>query len=225
MTKYTLIRSKRKTLAVHITGDARVEVRAPLKLSQKEIESFLAAKSEWIAKTVTRISEQAEKRSSFKLGQGDKILYRGKEYPIDTIGKRRVGFDGESFFLPQSLSQEEMKAAAIKLYRELARSFLTQRTMYFSALMRLSPSQIGISSAKTRWGSCNTRGRINYSWRLILAPDEVIDYVVVHELSHLLQMNHSPRFWKTVEGVLPDYRSRKNGLADLQHRLSAEDWD
>jgi len=104
----------------------------------------------------------------------------------------------------------------IKHYKTLAKAHIPKRVALFAAQMGVAPTAVKITSAMKRWGSCSSRGSINFSWRLILADDAVIDYVVVHELAHLTEMNHSERFWAIVEAVLPDYRERKRKLNELQ---------
>lgn len=225
MIEYRLIRSKRKTLAVHITKEAEVEVRAPLKLPIREIEQFLQSSNRWLTDTLAKSTAQAEKRAAFTLSNNSVILYRGVEYPVSIIKTDQIKFDGERFFLPEKLSQSEMMAGLVKLYKELARRVLTTKTLHFSKIMSLSHAGVSITSAKARWGSCNAKGMINYSWRLILAPDSAIDYVVVHELAHLQEMNHSKRFWRVVASVIPDYSKSKEELVALQLRLSEESWD
>jgi len=91
--------------------------------------------------------------------------------------------------------------------------------------MGLSPNSLKINSAKTRWGSCSSKANLNFSWMLMMADDEVIDYIVVHELAHLRQMNHSPQFWEIVEKYIPDYKERKKRLKLLQLKLNEEDWE
>lgn len=97
-------------------------------------------------------------------------------------------------------------------YRERARRVLTDKTEYYKRLVGVDYGKIRIGDQKTRWGSCSSRGTISYSWRLILMPEEIQDYVVVHELCHRLEMNHSERFWKLVGGILPDYAGRRAWL-------------
>ena len=104
-------------------------------------------------------------------------------------------------------SREEEKS-----YREKARAVLTDKTAYYGRLIGVTYNRIRIADQKTRWGSCSSRGTISYNWHLILLPKNIFDYVVVHELCHLLEMNHSPRFWSQVEKILPDYRERRNWL-------------
>ena len=134
---------------------------------------------------------------------------------------KQIGFDSESFFMPPDLPPEHIKAACIQIYRLLAKRDLTERVRHFAKLMGVSPTAVKISGAKTRWGSCSSKKSINFSWRLVMAWGDVIDYVVVHELAHLVEMNHSPKFWKVVESTLPDYQERKAKLKLLQKRLSS----
>lgn len=96
--------------------------------------------------------------------------------------------------------------------RELARHVLAQKTELYASLMQVTYERICIRDQKTRWGSCSGKGSLNFNWRLILGPEEVLDYVVVHELAHRKEMNHSPAFWKIVESVLPDYKRRRQWL-------------
>lgn len=223
MINYTLTRSKRKTTALYVR-DGVVEVRAPFKIPKRDIDLFVASKEDWIRKKMAAFATQAALREHFRLDYNDSIMYRGKPYPVVKRNGTRSGFDGEHFFLPPDLTSESIKAACVQLYRLLAKRDLTQRTSHYAKRMSVMPVAVKINGAKTRWGSCSARKSINFSWRLIMADDEVVDYVVVHELAHLSEMNHSARFWAIVEGVLPDFRERRSRLRLLQQRLASEDW-
>ena len=109
--------------------------------------------------------------------------------------------------------------------RMLAKHELTKKTLDFAKRMGVAPSSIKINGAVARWGSCSAKKSINFSWRLVMADDDVIDYVVVHELAHLTEMNHSKTFWAIVEDILPDYKERQSRLRELQKRLAGEDWE
>jgi len=170
--EYTLIRSKRKTIAIYVRGG--VEVRAPLRTPKSEIDRFVASKATWIEKKLAEYAERSEQC-------------------------------------------ERLDAESIEKYRKLAKRDLTGRALRFAKLMSVTPAAIKINGAKTRWGSCSAKKNINFSWRLIMTGDDVIDYVVVHELAHLTEMNHSKRFWAIVEGVLPDYRERRARLNEYKH--------
>ena len=100
--------------------------------------------------------------------------------------------------------------------RKLAQEILPGKVAHYAGLMGVAPAQVKISGAQKRWGSCSSKGSLNFSWRLMLAGDDAVDYVVVHELAHLLEMNHSPRFWAIVARALPDYKIRQKKLKEIQ---------
>lgn len=164
-----LERSKRKALAIGITQEGALKVKAPFPLSDTEIIRFVKQKSFWIYKQVKKVEEN----------RANMVTY----------------------------SRQEERS-----YREKARAILTDKTEYYGRLIGVTYNRIRIADQKTRWGSCSSRGTISYNWHLILLPENILDYVVVHELCHLLEMNHSPRFWSQVEKILPDYRERRNWL-------------
>ncbi|MCL2438701.1 MAG: M48 family metallopeptidase [Coriobacteriia bacterium] len=225
---YTLIRSKRKTLAIYVR-DGEVEVRAPQRASLGQIESFLASKEAWIVRKVAESAQRVKQRDSFRLDYDDAVLYRGRHYPItaheDEGEGEPVGFDGVHFFVPAGLDSDGIKQTCVQAYHPLAHDYLTNRTLDIARQMNIMPAAIKISNAKRQWGSCNSKGVLRFSWRLIMAGDEVIDYVIVHELAHLLQMNHSPHFWSIVQRELPDYKARQKRLRQLQEQLATQNWD
>jgi len=222
MTEYSLIRSKRKTLGLYIRGGV-LEVRAPIKMPKREIEKFIASKEKWIADKLAYSQEQVRSREKFQLDYGDSVFYLGNEYPVVSKVGNRVGFEN-GFYMPPDLSSDEIKSACVQVYRMLAKRDITNRVIEFSKQMAVAPTAVKINSAKTRWGSCSSRKSLNFSWRLIMADSDVVDYVVVHELAHLMEMNHSQKFWTIVENALPDYRQRKQRLRELNRRLAKEDW-
>ena len=108
----------------------------------------------------------------------------------------------------------EQNPALEAQYRKEARRRITERAAYFAEKMGVDYGRIAIKAAKTRWGSCSARGNLNFHWKLILMPPAILDYVVVHELAHRIEMNHSPRFWTQVERILPDYRERRRWIKE-----------
>ncbi|MCL2034361.1 MAG: M48 family metallopeptidase [Oscillospiraceae bacterium] len=221
---YSLTRSKRKTVGIYIRCGG-VEVRAPLKYPRSEIDKFVSSKEKWIRDNLAKSQFQAEKKSAFTLNYGDMALYRGGCYPIEARAKNRIGFDDTVFYLPQNLQPEQIKTAIVQIYRMLAKRDLSSKVLEYAKLMGVTPAAVKINGAKTRWGSCSTHKSINFSWRLIMADDDVIDYVAVHELAHITEMNHSQKFWAIVEQILPDYKERRAKLKELQRRLAVEDWE
>ncbi|MCL2054684.1 MAG: M48 family metallopeptidase [Oscillospiraceae bacterium] len=222
MVDYLLIRSNRKTIGIYIK-DGGVEVRAPFRASKAEIERFICLKEKWIKVNLERSVLLKEAKGRFEPDYGGRLLYRGKEYPIVAKGGKRAGFeetdvDNMHFYVPAGLNSEQVKAACIRTYKALAKRVLIDKTMAYAKRMNVTPCAVKINSAKGRWGSCSSVGctgglkNINYSWRLITVDDFAMDYVIVHELAHITQMNHSTGFWELVESVLPDYKERKARL-------------
>ncbi len=224
MITYTLTRSKRKTLALYVRN-GKVEVRAPLKIPKADIDKFVASKEKWIADKLAESTERREQRDAFCLNYGDTIMYLGKMYPIAAKQGGRVGFDGERFYMPPDLNHDQIKYTCTRLYRMLAKHDLTNKVLDFAKRMNVQPIAVKVNGAKSRWGSCSGKKSLNFSWRLIMAENDVVDYVVVHELAHITEMNHSERFWAIVEGVLPGYQERRQRLKVLQDKLNAEDWE
>ncbi|MCL2404061.1 MAG: M48 family metallopeptidase, partial [Defluviitaleaceae bacterium] len=168
---------------------------------------------------------QATLKDGFVVDYGSQISWRGKIYPIAMRNGNKAGFDGAEFYMPQGLDTGQIKTTCVHIYKRLALIYFTERVGYYSKKMGVVPSAIKVNSAKTRWGSCSSKKSINFSWRLAMADDDVIDYVIVHELAHLTEMNHSSRFWAVVAGVLPDYNSRQTRLKALCERLVNQNWD
>ena len=222
--KYTLIRSRRKTVALYVRAGL-IEVRAPLKMPKSTIDRFVASKEDWVTERLNILETQQRRRDDFTVDYGDEILYRGKRYPVTKQDVKRAGFDGERFCIPPNLSAEQVKHACVQVYRALAAQHIKVRAYEFAETMSVSPSAVKINKARSRWGSCSAKKSINFSWYLIMADDDLIDCIIVHELAHLIEMNHSARFWAIVESVLPDYKNSKARLKVLQNRLSGENWE
>jgi len=224
MIEYNLTRSRRKTIAIHIR-DGYVDVRAPLHSPKRDIDTFVLSKESWIHKNLLKMAARARHRDDFVVGYGSMISWRGKIYPITPRKGNRAGFDGTGFYMPPGLTPVQVKATCVQIYKRLALTYFTGRVEYYAHKMGVTPASVKVNSAKTRWGSCSAKRNINFSWRLALAEDDVIDYVVVHELAHLIEMNHSPRFWAIVAGIMPDYARCNARLKVLNERLTRENWD
>ena len=222
---YKLTRAKRKTLSIYVRPDETVEVKAPFFVTEKKINAFVSEKEAWILEHLEQIKQHNVQKKAFFVDYGQCVLLRGQEYPITAAKTNRVRFDGQFVCIPESLAGEEIKKAVIILYRKYAAEHLKERTMHYARLMDVAPQKVSVTSAKTRWGSCASTGRINFSWRLIQADDSAIDYVVVHELAHLKEHNHSAKFWGEVAKVIPDYKHQKEKLKQLQVRLNHENWE
>lgn len=218
MIKYTLKRSRRKTLAAYVLADGTVEVRAPLYLPKSEIDKFILERENTLKNHIASMLERNEKKSGFSLETGSLILFLGEEYEI-LRGEKTEIKDGAFF-----VTEGSVKNQVVALYRLAAERIINERVMYLSQITGLTPQSVKINSAKTRWGSCSAKGALNFSWFLIMASPKAVDYVVIHELSHLKHMNHSAAFWREVAKYEPEYEQRRRELKELSARLQNEIW-
>ena len=173
---FSIVHSRRKTMAVQVTRDGRVVVRCPMRVSDQAAMAFAESHEEWIEKHYREVKERLEHQVSYTQKQ-------------------------------------------VKEFRRMAAETLGERTAYWAGKMGVTYGRITIREQVTRWGSCSSKGNLNYNWKLILVPMELLDYVVVHELAHRREMNHSKQFWKIVEKELPDYRQRRKALKSYEDQI------
>jgi len=196
-----IVRSKRRTVAIEVTREARLIVRAPLRTSSEDIDRFVEKKRIWILKK----QEEAQQR-----------LGRYKLKVVDD-GMATLSFDNS--FLLSHAHLEDARELFINWYRDQSYDRIGERLKHYSSVTGIHFNKFRITGAKKRWGSCNTKANIFFSWRLIMTPLPVIDYVVVHELVHIEEKSHSKVFWNRVGSILPDYRERRRWLKDNGHLL------
>ena len=223
--EYNLKLSDRKTLSLCISKDGMLEVRAPKNLPKSTITDFILRKKEWILKNTEKMKARNIKKSEFSLNVGDFLMYKGCEYEILPVNKKTLSFDYKNFYMPGDVDFKALKPALIKLYKGLAKEEIFKKVEYYSKIMNLKCTKVKINSAKTRWGSCSGQNSLNFSWKLILADEDTINYVVVHELAHTKEHNHSSKFWEIVAMVFPDYKKYRESLRLLQNKLVSENWD
>lgn len=222
---YKVIRSRRKTAAIYIREDGSVEVRCPLNYSAAKIERFVGDNLDKLETLSAKRAAESQKRKTFKITGQDSLRLMGKEYPLIKTGGNKASFDGKAFYLPVKLGEEEAKLALVKLYKSLAKEIIGRKVEHFSKIMDLVPGRISVNGAKSRWGSCGANGSLNFSWRLIRANEECLDYVIIHELAHIKHRDHSPYFWNLVATYCPGYKRAKALLFEEQERLACENWD
>jgi len=211
-----LVRSRRKTVAILIERDGQLTVRAPLRLPTARIQEFVESHFDWITKTRARL-RAASPPPAKRYAEGETFLYLGKAYPLILVPAHRpaLTFDGAAFRL--ATSSLPRAAEVFELwYKQQARQFLTGRVQALAGKHAFRYQKIRISSARTRWGSCSSRGTLSFTYRLVMAPEDVVDYVVMHELVHTRVRNHSKTFWNKVAELMPNYKVRlawlkKNG--------------
>jgi hypothetical protein len=214
-----LIRSRRRSIELIVTEDARLVVRAPLRTPQGFIEELLDKKRGWIIRKMIEAGNRAVlKPRQFR--DGETLLYLGQHYRMQTTDSAGiyVQFLDGIFHVPKQTVPYAARFMKI-WYKKETLNLVRQRCLYFSDIFGFAPKSVSISNAEKRWGSCGPGGTLNFSWRLSMAPPEIIDYLVVHEMAHVMHPNHSKLFWATVETILPDYRSNRKWLKQNGHLL------
>lgn len=210
---YRLIRSARKTVSIAVMNRGELVVRAPLKMSIQRIDAIIDSKTDWIVAKQKEMIAKSNSEDTFLENSKEKALYLGRFYDITVVENYKYAFhfDSERFFIDSEYDKYR-KQLFEKWIRRKGKSYLKQRLEHFSVITGYNFAKMGLTGASKRWGSCSTSGNINFSWRLMYAPPEVIDYVVVHELAHLKEANHSSNFWALVRGILPDFKKHKSWL-------------
>ncbi len=222
--EYVLRRSRRKTISVAIKDDAEIVVGAPLWVEVSRVKQFLKEKSSWILRKQAEFSQKNDFLKKRAFDHGANFLFLGDKYPLtitENGHKAEIIFSqsGWQLQLSQGLDQksreETIKEILIDWYRVQAKEVFGGRVFHFARMLKVEPQEIVVRTQKRLWGSCHHHSRkIHLNWQLVLSPLEVIDYVVVHELCHLLVPNHSQRFWGKVEAILPDFKKRKAWLRE-----------
>lgn len=204
-----IIRSNRKTLAVCISPFGEVTVRAPKTCDTARIFAFLEAKEKWILRQKAKTAGAGMRLPPENL-HGFTFLLLGRDCRILLHGGRDIRFDRDtgSLYLPERNARARLQ----KWLKENALRIFTEATENAAKRMGVSYKSVRVTSAKTRWGSCSGENAVRYSFRLLYAPKEVIEYVVVHELAHTKQKNHSPKFWREVEKFDPAWRQKRAWL-------------
>ena len=214
-----IIRSKRRTIALEVARDARLIVRAPYRTPLHFIEKVVFKKRFWIKEKQEIVRDRRKKVIPKEFISGEGFLYLGNMYKLEFIDDLDMPIVFNNGFKIARKNYDIAKEILIAWYKAQAYQKISERVNWHSSLSGLKYNKIKISDAQKRWGSCSAKGNLNFSWRLIMAPLRVIDYVVVHELAHLEEKNHSKRFWNKIKIMLPDYEQYRDWLKENRYLL------
>jgi len=215
-----IIRSKRRTLGLHISSDARLIIRAPERLSLETIRKIVARKHVWIQRKQQEIHRNAALRPVKKFNEGEQFLFQGQWCTLRYTDPPSpvFEFNNNEFLLARQYAAQARSLLA-GWYQRQAAAVIPQRVDYYSRRAGIRYARITVNNAKTRWGSCGHQATLNFSWRLVMCPPAVLDYVVAHELAHVEVRNHSSQFWECVSRLFPDYYSCRLWLKHNTHLL------
>lgn len=202
---------------------SRVILTLPRLISLDQGKQFLKSKQGWVENQWKKAQEQASKKKLRRYELGESFYYLGEEITLalcphssPACRHRICSVQGSELLLcfGSKLQEEQIKMLVERFYRQKASEIIHDRLEHFNTHYGLAYQKVSFRNQKTRWGSCSPQGNLNFNWRLVLAPIEVLDYVVVHELCHLIHMNHSAQFWSVVAQTLPDHPSRRKWLKE-----------
>ena len=218
--EFEVVRSRRRTLAIAVESSASVVVRAPMTLPAQKILEIVEQKADWINNKLAFWQKAQEEKLQRESGQRKSLLYLGQYYSLQLevipgLKKDSVRLETEKIVVQTGDAKpERIEKALNKWYRERAQELITQRVLYYGRFFDGKPSTVQIKEQKKRWGSCTYDNKLLFNWRCIMARPQALDYVVVHEMSHMVQKNHSPAFWQIVETILPEYKLEKKWLKE-----------
>jgi len=206
-----IIRSRRRTIALEVTPRATIIVRAPQRVPASYIEAMIREKRAWIIKKITEMKQRPQ-AAAHTYEEGEIFWFLGRAYPLHIADDTSGAITRTDKLVVPRMPEPDIRNAIRRWYVAEAHTEIHARCMYYAMMTGYSPASLRISDARQRWGSCTSRGGLNFSWRLVQAPLSIVAYVIVHELVHLRQHDHSKKFWAKVEELMPDYRQRRDWL-------------
>lgn len=206
-----VVRSKRRTIALVVGADATLTVRAPISTPLEYIENLVRRKLRWVNKKIREVQSRPIVRNK-RFVNGESFMYLGDPYKLRVVSDANAPLIFQKEFVLAREHQKEARKLLIDWYQKEAAKKILSRVEWHALRCGMKIRRVKITSAQKRWGSCGKDGSLNFSWKLIMAPLPVLDYVVVHELAHILERNHSDGFWRKVALMCPSYRSSMKWL-------------
>lgn len=215
---FEIVRSQRATADIVIERDGRVLVRAPVSVPDQRIEDLIEAKRYWIYKNLAEWRDLNATRVLREYRNGEGFLYLGRSYRLLLVANQEapLSLKNGRFCLRRDLVDqgaiEAAKVAFQDYYIERGSERIAQRVNYYAPKVGVTPLNIDVRELGNRWASCSPRGNLAFHWKCMMAPQTIIDYIVVHELCHFHQLDHTDSFWNEVDKVMPAYREQKEWL-------------
>lgn len=216
----SIVRSKRKSIAFIINDEAQLIVRAPKYVSDEYINNLVNKKRQWILQKQQLIKKRNRDYKPKDYVDGEEFLILGKNYRLSISKHYNEIFVNDHHLIFPVIFLDKPNNHMLMWYKKMAKEIISIRVKDYAELLSFKYNKVKITNARKRWGSCSSQGNLNFSWRLYMAPIEVIDYVVIHELVHTEIPNHSKEYWKRVRAIMPDYEKCKQWLNNNQSLMN-----
>ncbi|MFE6168445.1 M48 family metallopeptidase [Viridibacillus arvi] len=220
--EYEIKYSNRKTVNISVERDRSVMVRAPQGISEEKIECIVQSKRIWIIEKINHEQKYPAKLVPKEFVSGETLLYLGKNYQLLVVDDEIEGVEFNQRFIISKSNQKNANKLLKDWYCQRSKIKIESKVKMFGKQLGVKYKEVKISDMKYRWGSCTPNNNIIFNWKLVKAPMYVLDYLVVHELAHLIEPNHSPKFWNIVSIQIPQYEKAKNWLKQNGNLLENE---
>lgn len=220
--KYSIKYSARKTISIIVERDRSVIVRAPLNTSEELIEREVRKRKRLLQEKIEHNQKYPFPKPAKEFVSGETLLYLGKHYKLYVTDNTDEGISFDNKFFIGKTTQNEANKLFREWYIKSATEILVPKAKAIAKQLGVSYQNINILDLKYRWGSCTPKDNIHFNWRIIKAPMTVIEYIIVHELTHLLEANHTPEFWNRVAVMQPNYDKAKNWLKEFGGELETD---
>lgn len=225
--EYTLVRSRRRDVMLKALPGGETRVYAPTYLPLREADAMVRARMDELLDMHRRLENIIEEnRLRHPVAEGSRICIEGEACILERRRGSRIGMklqDGRCILtLPDPDDENAVRAALKQALSRRALERIRRQLDFYAPRLGVNFGRVAIRDQKTRWGSCSQKHNLNFNWKLIMAPPEALDYVVIHELCHLIEFNHSPRFWNLVKAQMPEYEFWKKWLKDHGRELGVE---
>lgn len=215
---FSVVFRKRKTLSIEVEAPNIITVKAPEGSTEDKILEIVKTKSKWIVQKLFEIKEMEYRKRTRQYINGESFIYMGRNYSLQIVLDDKVKLPetklirGKFYVYSYSKNEEIVKRALENWYKDKTKEKVQERVDYYQQYFDIKPTKITVKEQQKRWGSCTSKQELLFNWKCIMAPSPVLDYIVVHEMCHLVHMNHSKEFWEQLKRVLPDYEDRKAWL-------------
>ncbi|MBO9131048.1 SprT family zinc-dependent metalloprotease [Bacillus sp. 165] len=210
---------KQRNMGIYIDIHGNIEVQAPKGTSVESVRQLLEEKWDWIQQNSKEMKERKRGPKEKAYDHGESFLYLGNEYPIQivqdmNVKQDHVVFEGDKLHIyVKQLDEEKIKQALKRFYYQQCKALVEKSIQSYQSYFKTKPRSIRISDSNRNWGTCDSKMQLTFNWKLAMAPMKVIEYVVVHEMCHMVHMNHDRSFWRLVGKIMPDYKEAENWLA------------